>query len=77
MPDSPMPASKSPAAQLTAIDDKTDALMMLLDPPSADSPSKVDLLLELAQQQAELLADLAKEVVALRAEIALTTARRQ
>ena len=69
MPDLQKPASRSPAEQLTAIDGKTDALMMLLEPP-ADSPSKVDLLLELAQQQAELLADLAQQVAALKAEIA-------
>jgi hypothetical protein len=61
---------------LTAIDVKTDALMVLLDPPSADSPSKVDLLLELAQQQAELLADLVQQVAALKVALAATTAQR-
>ena len=78
MPDSKQPPSKSPAAQLTAIDDKTDALMTLLEPPAdSDSPSKVDLLLELAQQQAELLAELSKEVVALRSEFAAISRPRQ
>lgn len=69
MPDLQKPASKSQAEQLTAIDGKTDALMVLLEPPPADSPSKVDMLLDLAQQQAQLLADLAQQVVALRGEI--------
>lgn len=77
MPASKPPASRSQAEQLTAIDDKTDALMGLLEPPPADSPSKVDMLLELAQQQAELLAELSKEVVGLRSEFAAISRPRQ